>query len=117
MATLFTLPQHLRDTINALAEKHILPPDLQKQVDEAIVAADRVQFEDEDELAAEREIDNGGKIKRDERTEKGTPFPPVPTLRPATVDAEVLESLARWADGHAGEITAAGLGKSSHDRY
>jgi len=136
MATLFTLPQHLRDAIAALADARIVDSGLQAKLDRVLEDADRVEFEDEVELAAEREIVrganegsvNGGgrasskdgekdkgkeKDEQESTTETETEtYPPVPVLRPATIDADILDEIAVWAGRNSERLGAAGLGTS-----
>lgn len=149
--TLFTLPEHLRDAIAALVEAHIVPLDLQSDMEAALAAADVVEFEEVFELNPETKnkpaaettstTATAGDAKGDDTaigTEKqaqpldkskekqdtpsdnkdivvplGDELPPVPTLRPATIDGDLLERISRWVGGDDGSkaVEKAGLGE------
>ncbi|RSH88332.1 uncharacterized protein EHS24_000869 [Apiotrichum porosum] len=144
--TLFTLPEHLRDAISALVDAHIVPLDLESDMEAALAAADVVEFEevfelnpetknkpaaettsttataegDDTAIGTEKQAQPSDKSKEKQDTPSdnkgivvplGDELPPVPTLRPATIDGDLLERISRWVGGDDGSkaVEKAGL--------
>lgn len=96
MATLYTLPAHLRAVLTQFIDAGAGPETLKSKLQAALDAPAVEEEADEGELNSEDKDEN----KVDEK----------PRLRPPTIDAELLESLVSWAGGHEDELRAAGLG-------
>lgn len=92
---LFTLPQHLRETIAEFVTAGAGPDQLRSQLQAALDAPDVEEEDDVEELAVEGE--------------EGEKRPPL--MRPPTIDGELMDTLAAWSGSHEDELRSVGLGE------